>query len=298
MTYEEFKKELVNALSKKFGDGSVSIANALFMGKETEIIKITIGNRESMCSAKPLFNLHKRDKQPLSYYVSMLESALKEVETPPLLQPSRILYKLVNQKEDAEFLSRAPYLPFYDMAITFLYQLDENMQSRRYLAITNDIMEENNLTVSKLVDLAHENTQRMYPCQTTFLPAQIFENMYFDPSASAEKFIAFALTAFEERSHHSVPMYVVSSYDYRYGCSALAYPEYLDMLAQKFGTSLIVVPDSDKSFFVMPYDESVDKNEIKEGLNKDVLSGCKRISEHIFFFNRDKQTLTIFGEDE
>ena len=146
MNYEEFKKELVNALSKKYGDGSVSIGNSLFMGKETEIIKITIGNRESMCSAKPLFNLHKRDKQPLSYYVSMLESALKEVETPPLLQPSRILYKLVNQKEDAEFLSRAPYLPFYDMAITFLYQLDENMQSKRYLAITNDIMEEKKKT--------------------------------------------------------------------------------------------------------------------------------------------------------
>lgn len=298
MNYEEFKKELVDALSKKYGDGSVTIGSTLFMGKETETIKIKIGNRESMCSVKPLFYLQKRDKQPLSYYVSMLESALKEVENPPLLHPSRILYKLVNQKENAEFLSRAPYLPFYDMAITFLYQLDENMQSRRYLAITNDIMEENNLTVSKLVDLAHENTQRMYPCQTNFLAAQIFENMYFDPSTPIEKFVAFALTAFEDRSHHKVPTYVVSSFDYRYGCSALAYPEYLDMLAQKFDTSLIVIPDSDKSFFVMPYDESVDKTEIKEALNKEDFNGCKRISEHIFFYDKAKQALTILGEDE
>ena len=297
MTYEIFKKELKNALSKKFGEGTITISTTLFNGKETETFKLSIDNHDTFCPIKPLFCLYERDKQPIEYFVSMLEIALDKMENGHLIHPSRVLYRLVNRKDAAEYLSHVPHLPFYDMAITFMYQLDDDMQNRKYRFITNNIMKENNLTVSKLMDLAHENTQRMYPCQTNLLVAHILESMYFDPTCNINEFIQFAITSFDERSHIKAPMYIISSSDYRYGGSALAYPEYLEMLANRFGTSLIVIPDDDKAFFVIPYFDGIDIAGIKETLSTKEFKSLNRISEHIFFYDKDKKSLTIAEED-
>jgi len=298
MNYEEFKKELVDALSKKYGDGSITISTTLLNGKETETLEVKSINQSSSCTIRPLYNMYVQRKLSIEYFISMIEYALSNVDNPMLVHPGRILYRLINQKDNEELLSRVPYMPFYDMAVTFVYQVDNDMESNTYLIITNDIMKENNLTFEQLMNYAYDNTQKMYPWQVNLLATNIFENLYSNPSSRIESFINLAITAFESRAEHRVPTYVVKSFDYRFGCSALLYSEYLETLATALNKSLIVIPKNEAEFYVLPYYENADKKEIKHLIENEDSTECKRISEYILFFDKDTQKLTVFGENE
>lgn len=292
MKFKDFVEELVKELTKKFGENSVTVTSATFLDKKEKAIKIVSGEHEAICSLVPLFYLHTKGHAPFSQIISMMEDALNKMESSHKIDTSKILYKLVNQEKNRDFLSRAPHVPFYDMAITFVCQMDSDMKNRKYLVITNDVMKENHLAIEDLINKAHDNTFDLYPCQAQLIAAQLIEQHYFDPNSSLEDFMHLALTAFKDRGN--VPIYITRCSDYRYGSSVILNPKYLESLSNRFGQSLILIPNTDRDFILIPYIEGTNKNEIMHDYSYIINDDNNTVLSHnIYFYDRNVKQLSI-----
>ena len=215
MNFEEFAKELKTALINKFGENSVTITNTVFLGQKEAAVKITYGEREALSALNPLYIQHTKGHVPISDLVSVLEGALNQISRSAKVDNGKILYRLVNLEESEELLKCVPYIPFYDMAITFVCQIDADMQNRKHLIITNDVMKENNLSLNQLIDQAHANTFSLYPCQTQLLAARLLERTFFNPNSTMKDFLEAAVMAYNDRE--DIPLYSICCSDYRYG---------------------------------------------------------------------------------
>lgn len=292
MNFEEFAKELKTALINKFGENSVTITNTVFLGQKEAAVKITYGEREALSALNPLYIQHTKGHVPISHLVAGLEDALNQIICSSKIGTGKILYRLVNQEENKEFLQQAPYIPFYDMAITFICQLDSDMQNRKHLVITDKVMRENNLRINQLIEQAHENTFNMYPCQTQLLAAQLLERNYFNPDSKMEDFLDIAIVAYNDRGNP--PLYSIRCSDYRYGSAVILNTTYLELLVNRFGRSLLFIPNDDRDFILMPCPDNFDKKEFLDS-TKCMISVNQEhlLSQNVYIFDKDTKKLSI-----
>ena len=292
MNFEEFAKELKTELINKFGENSVTITNAVFLGQKEAAVKITYGEREALSALNPLYIQHTKGHVPISHLVSVLEDAMNQIIRPVKIDSGKILYRLVIPEENEELLKRVPHIPFYDMEIIFICQLDMDMQNRKNLIITNDVMTENNLSVSQLIDQAHENTFHLYPCQTQLLAARLLERTFFNPNSTMEDFLEAAAMAYKDRN--DIPLYSVCCSDYRYGSAVILNNAYIELLANRFDRNLIFIPNGDREFILMPCPDDFDKKAFLDS-NEYITSGKYKelLSKNIFIYDKDAKTLSI-----
>jgi hypothetical protein len=289
INFEIFKNELVNELRIHLGETNVTISNTEITNTTLEI-KTGCGN--TSCNIYPFFLLYSDNQLSINSITDILKKTLSRINSTQI-DKGKIIYRLVNQNDSLKSLNDIPHVPFHDMAITFVCLMDSNADYNGYLRITNKIMEENGLTLEELVNIAQENTFRLFPCESQFIPTYVMEHLIMSTDSTLEEFMSFAFKAYQNRN--DIPTFRIGCYGYRYGSAAMLNTYFLGVLADRLDHNLLLLPASDRDFVAVPHNNNIDK-EALENIVAEVLSQGTDpvITRHIYLFDRDTKELSIF----
>ena len=290
MTMENFKSELKNAIKCMMGaSAEISFDVDTVRGVPTEVITISSLNGKNYgAGLQSLYSLHLRGMK-IPDIVAMLTNITTDTQ---MIDTSNIVYRMVNAADNAELLKSVPHVLYYDMAILFVCVM-EHHNSRGFLIISQNLMEENHLTIEQLVNLAQKNTFRKYPCKASLILFELLQNLMAKPDSSPDDFSEFAAQAYI--MHNTPPLLRATCENYPCGSVAMLNTAFLAQIADDWGHSLILLPGSDEDFGIIPYLEDMDKSFINAQA-KEVLSiGTQTILTHnVFLFNKDTRRIELF----
>ena len=106
------------------------------------------------------------------------------------------------------------------------------------MILSEALMKEHNFTLSRLSDLTHQNTFRMFPSRAELLPLYLMSRVMQDDKATLDDYMEVAYASYESRKRP--PMLRVSTPDYRYGSVAMLDTAYMDDIAKTFDSDLLL----------------------------------------------------------
>lgn len=290
MTMETFKTELSNKLQTLLGEkDSVFFENDIIQGVPTELITINLANEDRHC-ATPISSLYQLKLRGMS--ISEIANAVKfSLLASTNIDREQIIFRLVNAAEKKEQLKTIPHIPFYDMAITFQCVIFSE-ESRGFLTISQELMEKNSLTLRQLMDLALENTFRLFPCQASPLAFCMLEELMASKNATLKDFQEFAFYAFYSRE---MPILQTTCKDYPGGSAAMLNLSFLSKIADDMGHDLLLLPASEQNFSIVPYTKGTDKNTIHQMVDEALaVDDAPILTRYTLIFSRKTKRLGVF----
>lgn len=290
MTMETFKTELSNKLQMMLGEkDSVFFENDIIQGVPTELITINLADEDRHC-ATPISSLYQLKLRGMS--ISEIANAVKfSLLASTNIDREQIIFRLVNAAEKKEQLKTIPHIPFYDMAITFQCVIFSE-ESRGFLTISQELMEKNSLTLRQLMDLALENTFRLFPCQASPLAFCMLEELMASKNATLKDFQEFAFYAFYSRE---MPILQTTCKDYPGGSAAMLNLSFLSKIADDMGHDLLLLPASEQNFAIVPYTKGTDKNTIHQMVDEALaVDDAPILTRYTLIFSRKAKRLGVF----
>lgn len=151
----------------------------------------------------------------------------------------RIFYKLVSFEKNKKFLKDAPHLRWNDLAIVFYYALEDDVVEGGSIAVKRQHMLMWKQNAESLYRQANRNTKRGMPELLVSMRELVME-----------------LTGVWIREADTIPMYVLTNQDKRFGAAAMLYSEKIGELAERFGSDLLILPSSIHEVLLIPDDHS------------------------------------------
>lgn len=295
MTYEEFKNTLTIALKEELGtDGKISLGTDIIMGRSADTITVTIlsSGKTFSSGTESLYTLSQKSGMDTRAVAALLLQSASDVMHNQEINPSNIVYRLVNAADNKEMLQTTPHIPFYDMAILFVCILHDNDRQRSFLFITKDLMEKQHFTLQQLCDLASQNTFRLFPSHAEPLPLYMLRAAMRNDSATLEDYLDVAFAAYAGKD--KPPMLHVCTPDYRYGAVAMLDTAFLDEMAQDFNSDLYLLPCSTEDFLILPLQGSDEKLPLQKFADE-VLAADKTavLTEYVFRYSRKSKKLEL-----
>lgn len=254
MTYEEFKNTLTTALKEELGtDGKISLGTDIIMGRSADTVTVTIlsSGKTFSSGTDSLYTLSQKSGMDTKAVAALLLQSASDVMHNQEINPSNIVYRLVNAEENKEMLQTTPHIPFYDMAILFVCILHDNDRQRSFLLITKELMEKQHFTLQQLCDLASQNTFCLFPSHAEPLPLYMLRAAMRNNSATLEDYMDVAFAAYASKD--KPPMLRICTLDYRYGAVAMLNTAFLDEIAQDFNSDLYLLPLFNGRFSYPPF---------------------------------------------
>lgn len=151
----------------------------------------------------------------------------------------RIFYKLVSFEKNKKFLKDAPHLRWNDLAIVFYYALEDDMVEGASIAVKRQHMLMWKQNAESLYRLAGRNMKRGMPELLVSMRELIME-----------------LTGVWIREGDTLPMYVLTNREKRFGAAAMLYSEKIKGLAEKLDCDLLILPSSIHEVLLLPDDHT------------------------------------------
>lgn len=193
------------------------------------------------------------------------------------LREDKIVGVLVNQERNMELLKDIPHILIGDsLAVIFKYLIDVSVEGISSITITDYLAELKGYETDRLMELALVNTPKIM--------GYSFRSMI---SALGE---LAGLGLEEDFSRSGFPMYVLSNKLGQFGAFALLYPETRDVLFEKFGNDLLVIPSSIHELIVCPADNELvlsDIDNVVREVNETQLKADELLADRAFVMKRD-----------
>lgn len=222
--------------------------------------------------------------EEIAYFYSRTEQNDKEPFDIDSLQEATIIGCLVGTENNMDFLKDIPFIPCgKDFAIIFKYYLGKSLYgSISTITITDYLAERFGFDVSKLMQLALENTPRLLPL-------------------SVEKISQVLKTQDDYnlvvRKCKDAPMYVISNEIGRFGAFTLFYPETLQMLFERFDCDIVLIPSSIHECILIPYENGISfkkLNELISTINQTLIDEQEILADRAYLLK--KGTTDIFKQ--
>lgn len=293
MTYENFKQELLTALSEitseklQFTIQSIPknngiVLDGLLITSETSNITPTIYLHSYFSSFQSGASIKEIAKNILDFYYE--HRPLQSVDNAFFNDFSEIkdniIFKLINAGQNEALLKKVPFLPFLDFAIVFCYYLDASKCSflspdlSGSILIEYEHMEQWQIDARGLFALAQKNTPSLLPLR--FAP--LCELLFQESEKSADV--------------PDTPLYVLTNEKQYFGAAALLYPHILDMCAETLGQSFYMIPSSIHEVLLLPADacaSSCELNRYINDVNAEAVMPNEVLSNHSYYFNSEKR---------
>lgn len=203
----------------------------------------------------------------------------------------KILYKLVNYKENEALLHEIPHFRFLDLAIVFYCMISTTPRGSATILIYNDHLSYWNITRDILHQHAITNTPSRLPCVFRSITDILSELM-------AERAISnpFANTSKEDFTSLDKSMYVLTNKQKLYGASCLIYPSVLSDIAKKLQCDYYILPSSIHEVLLIPARKEFTEEELNDmvlEVNETQVATEELLSDHVYFYSCAKGTLCL-----
>ncbi len=248
MGFQTFVDNIVDLLQERMGDAYEIKVIRVTKNNDVELTGIAITRQEdSIFPTIYLEGLYEEFKEGarLSALVEKIINCHEEQSMALELDmdffrdfnrvKDRIFYKLVSFEKNKKFLRDVPHLRWNDLAVVFYYAMEKEVMEGGYIAINRQHMLMWKQNAESLYRLAGRNTKREMPELLVSMRELVME-----------------LTGVWIRDEDTVPMYVLTNQEKRFGAAAMLYSARIGELAGQLESDLLILPSSIHEVLLVP----------------------------------------------
>ncbi len=304
MTYELFKEELIAQL-KDLVDANESVdVRPILKNNDLLLDGLTIVDPSVNISPTIYLNscyeLYNQGQSVLSIAEDMLEK-FRQYQLQESVDISffsdfsqvknRIIYKLVNMKQNQQLLEQVPFVPYLDLAIVFCYYMEKSDATfpgaqgcNATILIHNEILETWQVGPKDLLSAAKKNTPKLLPSKIESI-ASLLGQMFEDNSQAIE----------DLEEIRDYPMFVLTNQVQYLGAAALLYSQILKKCADIIEDDIVILPSSVHEVILVPYRNDVDLEEMSDmvrQVNASCVAEDEILSDHAYYYNRQSNQIS------
>ena len=197
----------------------------------------------------------------------------------------KIVFQVVNTKENQEMISLCPHRNFMDLTAVYraITKVDEDGVSG--FLITNDIAKAEDLTEKALYAMAKKNTKKLFPFKRERIEETMIRMMKrwgANDKDIDESFPYIDDVPEKER------VYVISNQFEFFGANALLYKDVIGDVAKSIGTDCFILPSSVHDLVVLSTDifgESTKLINLVRETNSEHVRTSDRLSDSIYLYS-------------
>lgn len=215
----------------------------------------------------------------------------------------RICYRLVNAEQNKELLEKIPHIAFLDLAICFYYAYEGEALGKGTILIYHTHAELWQTDAQELMQLAEENTKRLFPWECSSMETVVRELMErrnqdilkFDGRCEGMS-ATWGIAGEEEAFWENIPMQILSNDSRVYGAACILYPGLLSEIAEKEDANLYLLPSSVHEVIIMPdsgREEPLALKSMIYEVNRTQLEPEEVLSDSLYYFERSGKNIKV-----
>lgn len=203
----------------------------------------------------------------------------------------KVLFMILNEKDNREYLKNAVYVPFLDFAVCFYVVVGTNEESGTIL-LTRDIFSAWDISADELYRRAKENTARLMPYQFRSVDEVLEQVM------SKDGFAQYMNSP--EGVNGNSNLFVLGNTKQMFGAGVILYDGLLKQIATMIGAETIVIlPSSVHECIVLRMPEDIEvtylRNMVRQ-VNATCVEPEDRLSDSVYCYSLGTDELTILTE--
>lgn len=199
----------------------------------------------------------------------------------------RIVCKLIHYERNRKLLSQIPHIPYLDLAIVFYSLLSSDSNSSTTILIQNSHLKHWDISARQLYALAMANTPLLLKSHIDNLAELLYAH------APAERLPGLGIPLGERAGY---PLYLLTNQNRLQGAACILYPNILSDFSAQRESDLYIIPSSVHEVLLLPASASLSPkalNAMVHEVNSTQLSPEDILSDHIYYYNRSKNKITI-----
>ena len=200
---------------------------------------------------------------------------------------NRICYRLVSAGKNKELLEKVPHIPFLDLAVTFYYAYQGKELGKGTILIYNSHVEMWNTSTAELLQLAQENTPRIFPWECKSMEEVMLEYQEQQRLEKEEE---------QEQFFGEMPMQILSNKQRIHGAACILYPGLLGMLAEQVQANLFILPSSIHEVILLPdkgNEEHRQLQQMVQEVNATQLEPEEVLSDSLYYYDGSEKNVKI-----
>lgn len=293
MNYEMFQTALAEEVQRLLGQTALVSIQHLTKNNGVALDAICIQQtEEKMAPLIYLDSFYRRCCQgvPLPHLAKLLFDQYQEVpkDTPPGMEnfhdfskaKEHLYCRIINYDLNNSQLKSIPCKRFLDLAVTYYYQLEDNILKDAMITVTNEHCRLWNTSGDELYQIAWENTLHRFPAFTQSMDDTLEEMM------SEEEYQEFSEPPAD--SAPLLPMYILTNTKRFLGSICMMYPGVLAKTALLLRSNLYILPSSIHECILVPESRSFPREELDEmvqNINTTQVEPQEVLSNHVYFYD-------------
>lgn len=297
MTYQEFKKNTIHAISTKLGPNFRVALQDIIKNNDIHLDGLTILSEQSNISPTIYLNYYYEQylsgKSLSNIYEDILVTYKKNAPkenidisffTDYQKVKDRIIFKLINYERNKELLSRVPHIRYLDLAIVFNCLVETVSDGHATILIHHHHLSFWDISVEELYSLAMQNTPKLLSYHLQNM-ADILTQILNDENSNLL-----------EEDFTPVPMYVLSNASKLNGSGCILYKDLLSNISEKIGSDFYILPSSIHEVLLIPTEHATSHAELSSmvrEVNTTQLTQEEILSDHVYYYSRSTGKITM-----
>ncbi len=200
-----------------------------------------------------------------------------------------IVFRLVSYQRNEKILSDVPHIPFLDLAVLFYVLVKKDIDGIGSVRVDNSLMERWEIDIGTLLQVARENTQRLFPVR-----------IYTMHSVMRELMNTKADCGIPEEFQAELPFprepYVITNDSGLNGAAAILYPDTLKETGKILHGDFYLLPSSIHELLAISSRAAVTAvalEEMVQEVNQSCVAKEEILSESVYFYEHCSETIRI-----
>ena len=198
-----------------------------------------------------------------------------------------LVVQVIPTDRNAEMLADIPHKNIEDMSLVYRMQIDQNENGTSSVLITNAMLENYGVTVDQL----HQDA----------MDAAVINNPATFRSMQEVLSDLMGMPADLMPPMDGPQMYVASVENSLNGAGVIAYPDFMNQVAEQVGGDFFVLPSSVHEVLVVPDDGSIDRHDLESmvrEVNASEVLPKDQLSDNVYHYDSQDQVFELAGKYE
>lgn len=198
-----------------------------------------------------------------------------------------LVVQVIPTDRNAEMLADIPHKNIEDMSLVYRMQIDQNENGTSSVLITNAMLENYGVTVDQL----HQDA----------MDAAVINNPATFRSMQEVLSDLMGMPADLMPPMDAPQMYVASVENSLNGAGVIAYPDFMNQVAEQVGGDFFVLPSSVHEVLVVPDDGSIDRHDLENmvrEVNASEVLPKDQLSDNVYHYDSQDQVFELAGKYE
>lgn len=195
--------------------------------------------------------------------------------------PENIVPALIPSEGNEVLLEKIPHIPFYDLQIIFKFRVSGG-ESHETVTVTDEYILEQGWTEQELLDLSLNNEIFKESALFVHMSENVQEMAVLTKSDDLER-----LKDFRDRALLLTNIY------FDFGAASVLNQELMCRITDGFGENMYIIPADIEACMLVAESDLAQKDvqEILDHYNRFSLAPKKKLSDHIYYFDREKKEI-------